>query len=70
MRCLVLLLVIVLWQIEMAVHSGIAASRRPARPAVVDVTPTPTPSRQTPVDCKGPSCPQPSPPQPTSRIVK
>lgn len=64
-------LIVAMWQIEMAVHSGIAASRRPAKPAVVDVTPTPTPSRATSPQCVGTTCPPPSQPQPqTYRIVR
>lgn len=53
------LLLIAAWQIEMAVHSGIEASRRPAKPAVVDVTPTPTPSRSE--KCEGDACKTPQP---------
>lgn len=61
--------VVALWQIEMAVHSGIAASRRPMQPAVVDVRPTPTPSRAEPPACAGPSCQKQQ--QPTQyRIVR
>ncbi len=54
-----LLLLIAAWQIEMAVQSAVEASRRPAKPAVVDVTPTPTPSRDQ--KCEGDACKTPQP---------
>ncbi len=58
-----LLLVLATWQIEMAVHSGIAAAKRPA-PAKAQVS---TNKASAPI-CVGPSCP-PSQPQLTPQRV-
>lgn len=53
---------VAVWQVELAVNAGVAASRRPRRAAsAVDVTPTPAPARTvSPPKCQGPSCPTPS----------
>ena len=53
----VVILAVATWQIELAVHSGIAASRRP----VVQKGAPPTNKATAPI-CTGTSCP-PSPPQ-------
>lgn len=57
-----LVLVVAMWQVEMAVTAGVAASRRPSKAKPVDVPPTPAPSRSVSPRCEGPSCP-PSLPQ-------
>ena len=42
-----LIAAVAVWQIELAVHAGIAASRRPAKPQIKSSAPV----------CTGPSCP-------------
>lgn len=56
-------LVVTAWQVEMAVHSGIAASRRPAPPKAQATT-----NKASAPICTGPSCP-PSQPQLTPQRV-
>jgi len=62
---------VAVWQVELAVRAGVAASRRPRRGAsVVDITPTPAPSRTvSPPKCQGPSCPTPSQHLPPQRVI-
>lgn len=58
-----LLIVIALWQVELAVHSGIAASRRPAPPKASATTNT----ASAPV-CTGTLC-RPSPQPLPQRVI-
>ena len=60
-KLLVVLLTVAMWQVEMGVSAGIAASRRPLRPRPAAAQPS--------APCKGGTCPtptsQPRSPQPT-----
>jgi len=64
-KLLVVLLTVAMWQVEMGVSAGIAASRRPLRPRPAAAQPS--------APCKGGTCPpqkSPSPPAQPTIIVR
>lgn len=58
-------LAVVAWQVEMAVHAGIAASKRPAKFAAQPTIRSSSPTQSCP---QGAPCP-PSQPQPQARVI-